>query len=48
MKTVKQISLVLKNEPGKLSAISELLGENGINILAFYIGKNMMKLSGNL
>jgi len=37
MKTVKQIDLFLKNEPGTLSAVSELLGANGINIIAFYV-----------
>jgi hypothetical protein len=37
MKTVKQIDLLLKNEPGSLSAVSDLLGLNGINIIAFYV-----------
>ena len=37
MKTVKQIDLLLKNEPGTLSTVSELLGANGINIIAFYV-----------
>jgi hypothetical protein len=37
MKTVKQIDLLLKNEPGTLSAVSDLLGVNGINIIAFYV-----------
>ena len=37
METVKQISLSLKNKPGALSAISDLLGANGINIIAFYV-----------
>jgi hypothetical protein len=37
MKTVKQIDLLLKNEPGTLSMVSELLGANGINIIAFYV-----------
>lgn len=37
MKTVKQIDLWLKNEPGTLSAVSDLLGANGINIIAFYV-----------
>jgi hypothetical protein len=37
MKTVKEIDLVLKNEPGQLSGVSELLGLNGINIIAFYV-----------
>jgi len=37
MKTVKQINLLLKNEPGTLSRVSDLLGANGINIIAFYV-----------
>ncbi len=37
MKTVKQIDLILKNEPGALSAVSDLLSATGINIIAFYI-----------
>jgi len=37
MKTVKQIDLLLKNEPGTLAMLSELLGVNGINIIAFYV-----------
>ena len=37
MKTVRQIDLLLKNEPGVLSGVSELLGANGINIIAFYV-----------
>ena len=37
MKTVKEIDLLLKNEPGQLSQVSELLGANGINIIAFYV-----------
>ncbi len=37
MKTVKQIDLLLKNEPGALSVVSDLLGANGINIIAFYV-----------
>ncbi|VBB42579.1 ACT domain-containing protein [uncultured Desulfatiglans sp.] len=37
MKTVKQIDLALKNEPGALSAVSETLGAGGINIIAFYV-----------
>lgn len=36
MKTVKQIDHSLKNEPGTLSSVSDLLGTNGINIIAFY------------
>jgi hypothetical protein len=37
MKTIKQIDLWLKNEPGTLSGVSDLLGANGINIIAFYV-----------
>jgi len=37
MKTVKQIDLSMKNEPGALSQVSDLLGANGINIIAFYV-----------
>jgi hypothetical protein len=37
MTTVKEIYLILKNEPGQLSTISDLLGANGINIIAFYV-----------
>jgi hypothetical protein len=37
MKTVQQIDLALKNEPGQLSEVSDLLGSNGINIIAFYV-----------
>ena len=37
MTTVKEIYLVLKNEPGQLSTVSDLLGANGINIIAFYV-----------
>ncbi len=37
MKTVKQIDLLLKNKPGTLSAVSDTLGANGINIIAFYV-----------
>jgi len=34
---VREIDLTLKNEPGQLSVVSEILGSNGINILAFYV-----------
>ena len=37
MKTIREINLKLKNEPGQLSAINEILGANGINILAFHV-----------
>lgn len=36
MKTVKQIGHFLRNEPGALSEVSELLGSNGINIIGLY------------
>jgi len=34
---VKEINLVLKNEPGQLSLVSEILGSSGVNIIAFYV-----------
>ena len=34
---VKQIAVSLENVPGKLSAVSDLLGENGINIIALSV-----------
>ena len=37
METVKQISLTLRNEPGALSGVSELLGANNISLIALYI-----------
>ena len=37
MKVVKQIELSLEHEPGTLSAVSDLLGGNGVNIIAFYV-----------
>ncbi len=37
MKTVKQIDVWLKNKPGSLSVVSDLLGDNRINIIAFYV-----------
>ena len=33
---LKEIDLNLENKPGQLSVVSDLLGSNGINILAFY------------
>jgi len=33
----REIDLALKNEPGQLSVVSEILGSNGINIIAFYV-----------
>ncbi|MGZ3525409.1 MAG: ACT domain-containing protein, partial [Thermodesulfobacteriota bacterium] len=35
--SVKQISVSLENMPGKLSEVSEYLGENGINIIALSV-----------
>lgn len=46
MQSVKQIELTLKNEPGTLSAVSELLGTSNINIIAFYVSTE--KGTGNL
>lgn len=37
MKTVKEIAIKLENRPGTLSEINELLGANGINILALTV-----------
>ena len=37
MKTVKEIAVKLENKPGVLSEISELLGANGINIIALTV-----------
>jgi hypothetical protein len=37
MKTVKQMALSLKNQPGAFATVSDLLGGNGIAILAFYV-----------
>jgi hypothetical protein len=34
---VKEINLALKNEPGQLSLVSEILGSSGVNIIAFYV-----------
>jgi hypothetical protein len=34
MKTVQEIVVKMKNKPGTLSEVSEILGANGINILA--------------
>ncbi|MBW2005615.1 MAG: hypothetical protein JRI72_13640 [Deltaproteobacteria bacterium] len=34
---VKEINVILKNEPGQLSVVSEILDSNGINIIAFYV-----------
>ncbi|MFN3535571.1 MAG: ACT domain-containing protein [Desulfatiglandales bacterium] len=37
MEYVKEIKLSLENKPGTLSTVSELLGANAINIIAFYV-----------
>lgn len=37
MKTVEEIDLRLSDEPGRLCEVSELLGANGINIIAIYV-----------
>ena len=34
---VKEIDVAMKNEAGQLSDVSEVLGSNGINIIAFYV-----------
>jgi hypothetical protein len=36
-KTVRQLSLELRNEPGQLAAISARLGEGGVNIIALFV-----------
>lgn len=40
MSTVKQISVLLENEPGKLSGVSELLGKEAINIGAMSLAES--------
>lgn len=51
METVKEIELTLKNEPGQLSLISDLLGANGIRLIAFYVsnreGKGRLNFVAN-
>ena len=37
MKTVKQVDVWLKNKSGTLSVVSDLLGDNKVNIIAFYV-----------
>ncbi len=37
MAFVKEIALKLENKPGTLSQVSEILGSNAINIIAFYV-----------
>ena len=40
---VKEIDLALKNEPGQLSMVSEILGSNGIDIIAFYVSTEVQR-----
>lgn len=40
MKKVKQISVLLENKPGAMSAMSELLGKEGINIVALTLSEH--------
>ena len=46
METVKEIDVMLKKGPDALSGVSDLLGANGVNIIAFYActEKDKMKL----
>ena len=37
MKTVKEIELTLRDEPGQLSGISDLLGASNIRLVAFHV-----------
>ncbi len=37
MKTIKEIDLALKDEPGKLSGVIDLLSANGLRIIAFHV-----------
>lgn len=46
MQSIKQIEVILKNEPGALSAVSELLGASNINIIALYVSTD--KSAGKL
>jgi hypothetical protein len=34
---VKEIDVTMENDPGQLSVVSEILGSNGIDIIAFYV-----------
>ncbi len=35
--TVKQLTITMPNKPGQLASVSEMLGDAGINILAFFV-----------
>jgi len=35
--TVKQLTITMTNKPGQLASISEILGDAGVNILAFFV-----------
>jgi hypothetical protein len=41
---VKQIIVTLENVPGKLSEVSDYLGENGINIIALSVVDTAMSV----
>lgn len=35
--TVKQLTISMPNKPGQLASVSEILGDAGVNILAFFV-----------
>ncbi|MEW5911944.1 MAG: ACT domain-containing protein [Thermodesulfobacteriota bacterium] len=35
--TVKQLTMTMPNKPGQLASVSEILGDAGVNILAFFV-----------
>jgi hypothetical protein len=35
--TVKQLTITMPNKPGQLALVSEILGDAGVNILAFFV-----------
>ncbi len=35
--TVKQISIIIPNQPGQMARISEMMGDAGVNILALFV-----------
>ncbi|RJX30642.1 MAG: ACT domain-containing protein [Desulfarculus sp.] len=35
--TVKQLTITMPNKPGQLASVSEILGDAGVNILAFFV-----------
>jgi hypothetical protein len=43
MKTVKEIHLSVQNQPGTLSTITDLLGADGIRIVAFHVAASGKK-----